>query len=100
MADHANRGTMRALESWILQWKFVHPKAETAKKALYAKLLKQKPKEQLFTVVKEVGEDAFGEMKHTWTVAQRRLVVSAFINGFKYKQANHHLQQKILEGID
>ena len=80
-----------ALKSWILQWKFVRPKAETAKTALYAKLLKQKPKVQLLTFYKKVqgvGEDAFGEMKHTWTLTQRRLVASTFINGSKFMQAN------------
>ena len=76
----------------------VLPKADTAKSALLcSKLRKQTPKVQLFTIyekVQEVGEDAFGLMKHTRTVAQRRLVASAFINDSKSKQVNHDYSRR------
>ena len=42
-------------------------------------------------LTQEVGEDAFGPNKYIWTLAQRRLVASVFIEGARYRQANHYL---------
>jgi hypothetical protein len=62
-AQDTTKGSLRAMQNWILSWRHVRPKAETALKALYTQELKQGSKEQLRTwyeKIKEVGEDAYG----------------------------------------
>ena len=102
-ANHAVRGSLKSLEDWILTWRHVRSKTETALSALYGGELKQRSKEQLSTwyeKTQEVGEDAFGPNKYILTLAQRRLVASVFIEGARYRQANHYLLQNVLEGLD
>ena len=36
-ANHAVKGSLQTLEDWILTWRHVHPRTETALSALYAK---------------------------------------------------------------
>ena len=60
-AKDATKGSLKTMQNWILSWRHVRPRAETALSALYTGELKQGPKEQLRTwyeKIQEVGEDA------------------------------------------
>ena len=97
------RGSLQAMQNWILSWRHVRPKGETALRALYTQELRQGPKEQLRTwyeKIQEVGEDAYGHNKYLWSLPQRRIVAQAFIVGCRYNKANWHLKQDTLEGLD
>ena len=97
------RGSLQAMQNWILSWRHVRPKGETALRALYTKELKQGSKEQLRTwyeKIQEVGEDAYGHNKYLWSLPQRRIVAQAFIVGCRYNKANWHHKQDTLEGLD
>ena len=102
-AKDAAKGSLKTMQNWILSWRHVRPRAETALCALYTRELKQGPKEQLRTwyeKIQKVGEDAYGRNKHMWTLPQRRIVARAFISGCRYHKAHWHLQQDTLEGMD
>ena len=102
-AKNAVKGSLQTMQNWILSWRHVRPKSETALRALYTQELKQGPKEQLRTwyeKIQEVGEDAYGRNKHMWALQQRRIVAQAFIAGCKYHKAHWQLKQDTLEGMD
>ena len=83
------RGSLQAMQNWILSWRHVRPKGETALRALYTQELRQGPKEQLRTwyeKIQEVGEDAYGHNKYLWSLPQRRIVAQAFIVGCRYNK--------------
>ena len=97
------KGSLQTQEDWILTWRHMRHKTETALSALYGGELKQGPKEQLSTwyeKIQEVGEDSFRLNKYIWTLALCRLEASVFINRTRYKQANCFLLQNVLEGLD
>ena len=90
-AKDAAKGSLKTMQNWILSWRHVRPRAETALCALYTQELKQGPKEQLRTwyeKIQEVGEDAYGRNKHMWSLQKWRI------------EAHWHLQQDVLEGMD
>ena len=102
-ANHATKGSLQTMEDWILSWRHVRPRTETALSALYSGELKQGLKEQLRTWYKKIqegGEDAFGSNKYMWSLAQCRLVAQVFIRGCRYHKAHWHLLQDTLEGMD
>jgi len=102
-AQDTTRGSLQVMQNWILSWRHVRHKAETALRALYTQELKQGSKEQLRTwyeKIQEVGEDAYGHNKYMWTLPQRRIVAQAFIAGCRYHKAHWHLKQDTLEGLD
>ena len=55
-ASHATKGSLQALEDWILSWRHVRPRIETALSALYSRELKQGPKEKLRTWYEKIQE--------------------------------------------
>ena len=76
-ANHATKGSLQTMQDWILSWRHVRPRTETALSTLYTGELKQGPKEQLRTwyeKMQEVGEDAYGRKKYMWSLSQCRLV--------------------------
>ena len=102
-ANDVAKGSLKTMQNWILSWRHMRPRDETALYTLYTGELKQGPKEQLRTWyenMQEVGEDAYGRNKHMWSLPQRRIVARAFIMGCRYHKAHWHLQQDVLEGMD
>ena len=99
VAGHATKGSLQTMEDWILSWRHVRPRIETALSTLYSGELKQGLR-TWYEKIQGVGEDAFRPNKYMWSLAQRLLVAQAFIKGCRYHKAHWHLLQDALEGMD